>query len=87
MNIVNQLPSTQQQKLHEFQNTFEASIEDFAQHYIAGLEKRGVLDGTASRAREYFQLEDKEGLVRQLAGLQAHRDKKVNPEQEAHVHR
>lgn len=76
VNSVNQLLEAQQQQLREFQDTFDNTVEELGRQYITRIERGVELDGTASRAREYFLTEDKEGLVRLLAGLQAHRDKK-----------
>ncbi|NOX92603.1 MAG: DUF115 domain-containing protein [Gammaproteobacteria bacterium] len=73
--VVNRLPGAQQQKLREFQDTFDASVEELGRQYISRIEQGIDLDGTASKAREYFLIEEHDGLVRLLAGLQAHHDK------------
>jgi hypothetical protein len=71
-----QLPNAQQQELHEFIDSFDTVVEALRQEYITRIERGVELNGTASRAREYFQLKDQEGLTRLLASLHAHRDKK-----------
>ena len=73
--IVNQLPDTQQQELREYQDTFDSTLEKLGQQYITRIEQGTELDSTISKAREYFLTEDKAGLVRLQASLEAHRDK------------
>ncbi len=72
--VIKQLPETQQKALHAFQDSFDDSVEELNQHYLKGIESEGKLDGMNSRAREYFQCRDEEGLLGLQASLEEHRD-------------
>lgn len=74
-NIVSQLPDSQQHKLRKFQDTFDATLEALGQQYIARIEQGTDLGGSINKAKEYFLIEDKAGLVRLQASLESHRDK------------
>ncbi len=73
--IINRLPAVQQQKLREFQNTFDATLEELGRQYSTRIEHGTELNSTISKIKEYFLTEDKAGLLRLQAGLKAHRDK------------
>ncbi len=72
---VRQLPDAQQHKLREFQNTFDFTLEELGRQYISRIEQGTDLNGTVSKAKEYFLVEDKAGLVRMQTSLKTHRDK------------
>ncbi|MCF6338431.1 MAG: DUF115 domain-containing protein [Gammaproteobacteria bacterium] len=74
-NIIRQLPGEQQYKLCEFQDTFDATLEELGRQYISRIKQGTDLEGTISKAKEYFLTEDKAGLVRMQTSLETHRDK------------
>ena len=73
-NIVNQLPDTQQQALHSFQNTFSYMLEVINKKHTANLQWFNKLDKVPEKAQEYFNNNDKESLQRLLTGLLGHQD-------------
>ena len=73
-NIVKELPVELQQELYAFQEQYEDYIQKLGQIYYNGIEKGVSLDGLNARAREYFQCQDKEGLLNLLTGLNMHRE-------------
>lgn len=74
-NIVSQLPDSEQHRLREFQDTFDATLEALGQQYRDRIAQGTDLDGTINKAKEYFLIEDKAGLVRLQASLESHRNK------------
>ena len=75
-NYVNQLPNAQQQTLRTFQDTFDDTVDEAGQDYIAGIKQSGELNNIANKGQEYFLARDEKRLLRLLAGLQKQHDQK-----------
>lgn len=75
-NYVNQLPETQQQALHTFQDTFGEMVKELGRNYIKNIELGVWLDNVTEKGQEYFLSRDKEALLRLLVSLQEQRDQK-----------
>lgn len=73
-NYVDQLPESQQQALHTFQNTFDETVQELSKEYISGIEQGVKLDGLTGKAREYFLCGDQEAQLNLLTSLKEHRD-------------
>lgn len=73
---VNQLPESQQQDLHAFEDTFDGVVEELGKDFFKEIDQDRKLDGTASKAKEYFRCLDLNGLLRLLKCLETHHDQK-----------
>jgi len=74
VDVVQKLPQTVQQEIHDMKDRFDESVEALHQIYLKGIEKGLNLDGLSARANEFFKCQDKDGLLRLLTGLNIHRD-------------
>jgi len=72
--VVAQLPEPTQQELRGFEDEFMEYLEKLGQIYLKEIEQGIDLEGLNARAREYFQQQDGDGLLRLLEGLNAHRE-------------
>lgn len=75
-NKVNQQSESIQQALHAFQNTFDEIMEEHRRSYATRVELGTKLNGVSTVAKQFFNCNDQEGLLRMLTGLQKHSDRK-----------
>ncbi len=71
---VNQLPAPERQALHAFQATFNNTVDEIAKRHQNNISALARLDGLNSRAREYFQHKDSDGLQSLLTTLNEYND-------------
>ncbi len=76
VNYVSQLPEPERQTLHECQHLFSDSIDKITKLHHGNIKTLAKLDGLNSRAREYFQHQDTNGLESLLSTLNEYHDTK-----------